>query len=121
MSALGVGIISAIVAGVTICLIKNKNTKGNEFQLYRSFYSYAGSNRTITLGIFTGKAGAEKALAEYKNKMNSNGLIYGTEKVVVNTFGGREGNTVYEWNMNNVVNSCVYFFTKKEQLDSAVA
>ena len=116
-----VGIIPVIVAAATVYLIQHRNTKGNEFQLYRDYYSYSGSGRTITLGMFSGKAGAEEALAEYKTTMTTDGLTFGTEKVVVNTFGGRDGNIVYEWKRNNAEDSCVFFFTRKEDLNGIIS
>lgn len=117
MSSWGISIITAVIVWGVIRWMTKNNTRGNEFQLYRVYYRYGGSERSITVGIFGSKDKAEEALNDLESKNTSDGMKYGFSKVAISTFRGREGNLVYEWSSNNAGADNYFFFTKTDYLE----
>ncbi len=107
-------IIMQIACGV-VTFITRKNTKGNEFHLYRLYSAYEGSRLSTTGGIFSDM---EKAGENQKELEDSTapGIQYGISKVTVNTFKGREGNTVYEWKEMSQIRKAISFLPDRSVL-----
>ncbi len=116
MNSLAIGIVSGLIACGVVTFITRKNTKGNEFHLYRLYSAYKGSRLSTTVGIFSDM---EKAGENQKELEDSTapGIQYGISKVTVNTYKGREGNTVYEWKRNVADPESYFFFTRSECLE----
>lgn len=116
MNSLVTGIISGLVACGVITFITRKNTKGNEFHLYRLYSAYEGSNLSSTIGIYSNMTKAGEMLKDLENGAVA-GMKYGISTVTVNTFMGREGNTIYEWKKSVADPDSYFFFTRSEYVE----
>jgi hypothetical protein len=116
MNSLIIGVLSGLTAVAVIRLITRKNTRGNEFHLYRLYSAYEGSDRSSTVGVFSDMAKAGEAQKNYEQNPVP-GIYYGINKVIVNTYRGREGNTVYEWKAGIADPGSYFFFTRSDYLE----
>ncbi|WP_026662095.1 hypothetical protein [Butyrivibrio proteoclasticus] len=116
MNSLVTGIISGMVACGVVTFITRKNTRGNEFHLYRLYSAYEGSNLSSTIGVYSDMNKAGEMLKSLEDSAVA-GMKYGISKVIVNTFKGREGNTIYEWKKSVSDPDSYFFFTRSEYVE----